>query len=132
MPESNETREAVAAHLNRQVLRFAEETEKKNAFLKRQLEHSVALSDEYLTALQAKDSEWMRSKFFERLKVYRKRANDARDFRDKTVQALELCAEVLVMDHGEPPTEANEGYTLPETAILAARAVIDSKDETVE
>ncbi len=45
------------------------------------------------------------------------------------VAAAEYALELLVADHGEPPSEANEGYTVPELTIMKIRAVLSALPE---
>jgi hypothetical protein len=83
------TQEATAEHLNREILRFAEAAEKRAEDAEKRAKRAEATRDEYLEKLRARDSEWMRSKFFERLKVYRQRANTARNAKDKAELKIE-------------------------------------------
>ena len=92
MPESSkteQTQEAVAAHLNREILRFAEKTQEKLEALEKRAEQAEATRDEYLADLRKHTENWQRSKFIERLKVYRERANTARNAKDKADRKIE-------------------------------------------
>jgi len=116
------TREAIAAHLNREVLRFAEKTEERIEAAERRAEQAEATRDEYLEALRARNSEWMRSKFFERLRVYRGRANTAREAKKDALEAVRGLLEV-VESHCYPDCQCGKCFR-----ISVARAVIVKAD----
>jgi hypothetical protein len=81
--------------LHREILRRAEEAQKRAELAERRAEQAEATRDEYLAALQAKDADWQKSKFYERLKVYRQRANAAREVKKDALEAVRGLLEVV-------------------------------------